>query len=55
MLFDMDRVLIDSTHAVARVWSRWALEHGFDPVEAVARAHGRPNMTTLRVAGIWRK
>ena len=48
MLFDMDGVLIDSTPAVARVWSRWALEHGFNPDEAVARAHGRPSMTTIR-------
>jgi sugar-phosphatase len=47
VLFDMDGVLIDSTPAVARVWRRWALEHGFDPDEVVARAHGRPSLTTV--------
>lgn len=44
----MDGVLIDSTPAVARVWHRWAVEHGFDPAEAVSRAHGRPSLTTVR-------
>jgi sugar-phosphatase len=48
LLFDMDGVLIDSTPAVARVWHRWAVEHGFDPQEVVARAHGRPSLTTVR-------
>jgi len=48
LLFDMDGVLINSTPAVARVWRRWALEHGFNPEEVVARAHGRPSLTTVR-------
>jgi mannitol-1-/sugar-/sorbitol-6-phosphatase len=48
LLFDMDGVLINSTQAVARVWRQWALDHGFDPEEAVARAHGRPSLTTIR-------
>ena len=48
LLFDMDGVLIDSTPAVARVWTRWALDHGFDPVEVVRRAQGRPSITTIR-------
>ena len=48
LLFDMDGVLIDSTPAVARVWHGWAVEHGFDPVEVVQRAHGRPSLTTVR-------
>lgn len=48
LLFDMDGVLIDSTPAVARVWRNWAIEHGFDPVEVVGRAHGRPSLTTIR-------
>ncbi len=47
LLFDLDGVLVDSTPAVARVWTRWALEHGFDPTEVVARAHGRPSLTTI--------
>ncbi len=48
VLFDMDGVLIDSTPAVARVWTRWALEHGFDPNEVVRAAHGRPSLTTIK-------
>jgi sugar-phosphatase len=48
LLFDMDGVLINSTPAVARVWRRWAIEHGFNPDDVVARAHGRPSLTTIR-------
>jgi mannitol-1-/sugar-/sorbitol-6-phosphatase len=48
LLFDMDGVLIDSTPAVARVWRNWALAHHFNPEEVVARAHGRPSITTVR-------
>ena len=48
MLFDLDGVLIDSTPAVERVWRQWAIERGFEPEEAVRRAHGRPSLTTVR-------
>ncbi|MGA7291455.1 MAG: HAD family hydrolase [Terriglobales bacterium] len=48
LLFDLDGVLIDSTPAVARVWHRWALEHGLDPDSVVQMAHGRPSRTTIR-------
>jgi mannitol-1-/sugar-/sorbitol-6-phosphatase len=48
LLFDLDGVLVDSTPAVARVWTRWALEHGLDPEETVRRAHGRPSIATIR-------
>ncbi len=48
LLFDLDGVLINSTPAVARVWRKWAIEHGFNPEEVVARAHGRPSLTTVR-------
>lgn len=48
LLFDMDGVLVDSTPAVARVWHRWAIEHGFDPEEVVRQAHGRPSRSTIR-------
>jgi sugar-phosphatase len=48
VLFDLDGVLVDSTPAVARVWTKWALEHGFDPEETVRKAHGRPSITTIR-------
>lgn len=48
LLFDMDGVLLDSTHAVARVWRKWAIEHGFDPEEVPRVAQGRPSLTTIR-------
>ncbi len=48
LLFDLDGVLIDSTPAVARVWHRWAVEHGFDPEIVVRMAHGRPSRSTIR-------
>ncbi len=48
LLFDMDGVLINSTPAVERVWYRWAVERGFNPDVVVAKAHGRPSLTTIR-------
>jgi len=48
LLFDLDGVLIDSTPAVARVWHRWAVEHGLDTETVVHMAHGRPSRTTIR-------
>jgi sugar-phosphatase len=47
LLFDLDGVLIDSTPAVARVWHRWAIEHGLDPETVVRMAHGRPSRATI--------
>jgi sugar-phosphatase len=48
LLFDLDGVLVDSTPAVARVWTIWARRHGFDPEETVRKAHGRPSLATIR-------
>jgi sugar-phosphatase len=48
VLFDMDGVLVDSTAAVARVWSLWARKHGLDPETVVKIAHGRPSLSTIR-------
>jgi mannitol-1-/sugar-/sorbitol-6-phosphatase len=48
VLFDLDGVLVDSTPAVARCWSRWSRLHGFDAEDVVRRAHGRPSIVTLR-------
>lgn len=48
ILFDMDGVLVDSTHAVARVWKGWAAERGFDPDHVAEIAQGRPSITTIR-------
>jgi sugar-phosphatase len=47
VLFDLDGVLVDSTPAVARVWTIWANKHGFDPQETVHKAHGRPSLATI--------
>ena len=47
LLFDLDGVLIDSTPAVARVWSHWALARGLDPAAVVKMAHGRPSRSTI--------
>lgn len=48
VLFDLDGVLVDSTPAVERVWSKWALAHGLDPEETVRLAHGRPSIASVR-------
>ena len=48
VLFDLDGVLVDSTPAVARVWSAWAREHGFDADQVVREAHGKPSIATIR-------
>jgi sugar-phosphatase len=48
VLFDLDGVLVDSTPAVVRVWTKWAVKHGFVPDKVVSRAHGRPSITTIR-------
>jgi sugar-phosphatase len=48
VLFDLDGVLVDSTPAVARVWTAWALQHGIDPKVAITTAHGRRSIETIR-------
>jgi mannitol-1-/sugar-/sorbitol-6-phosphatase len=39
---------VDSTPAVARCWSRWAIQFGFNADDVVRQAHGRPSIVTLR-------
>ena len=48
VLFDLDGVLVDSTPAVARVWSAWARQRGLDPAWTVQQAHGRRSIETVR-------
>ena len=48
VLYDMDGVLVDSTPAVARVWTLWARKHGLRPEDVVHQAHGRPSLATIR-------
>lgn len=47
ILFDLDGVLVDSTAAVARVWRRWAQEHGLAPESVIREAHGRRSIETI--------
>lgn len=44
----MDGVLVDSTPAVARVWTLWARKHGFEPDQVVHKAHGRPSLASIQ-------
>ena len=48
LLVDMDGVLVDSTPAVARVWSRWSQKHNMDPEFVVEFAHGRTSLASIR-------
>jgi sugar-phosphatase len=48
LLVDMDGVLVDSTPAVARVWSRWAHQHNLDPEYVVRFSHGRTSLASIR-------
>lgn len=49
VLFDLDGVLVDSTPCVSRVWSAWAVEHGYNPAEVVKLAHGRRAIETVQM------
>jgi HAD superfamily hydrolase (TIGR01509 family) len=40
VLFDMDGTIVDSDAAVERAWTTWAAEHGLQPHQALAIAHG---------------
>ncbi|MDN5760918.1 MAG: HAD-IA family hydrolase [Microlunatus sp.] len=42
VIFDMDGTLIDSTPAVVRAWTTWAIEHGVTADE-LAGHHGMPS------------
>lgn len=46
-LLDMDGTLVNSDAVVERVWHRWALEHGLDPVATLAVVHGRQGHATM--------
>lgn len=49
ILFDLDGVLADSTHAVDRSWEVWAQRHDIDPKRAIAVGHGRPSIEAIRI------
>ncbi len=44
----MDGVLVDSTPAVARVWTRWAHKRNMDPDYVIRFGHGRTSLTSIR-------
>jgi len=48
LLFDMDGVLVDSTAAVARAWTRWAIKQGMDPEFVIKTAHGRASLASIQ-------
>jgi sugar-phosphatase len=47
VLFDMDGTLVDSDAAVDRAWTRWAVEYGVPPADALAIAYGSPSEATI--------
>lgn len=47
IIFDLDGVLVDSTEAVERAWTRWAGERGIDPAELLPVIHGRPSREVI--------
>ena len=47
VIFDMDGTLIDSTPAVVRAWTTWAIEHGVT-AEQLAGHHGMPSAGVVR-------
>lgn len=47
VIFDMDGTLIDSTPAVVRAWTTWAIEHGLT-ADDIAGNHGVPSAGVVR-------
>src|SRR4051794_39752175 len=41
LLFDLDGVLVDSTIAIEKLWSRWADLQGLDRATVLPTVHGR--------------
>lgn len=48
ILFDLDGVLVDSTHSVERAWRVWAERHDLDGDEVLTFAHGRRTEEVVR-------
>jgi HAD superfamily hydrolase (TIGR01509 family) len=48
VLLDMDGTLVASDAAVERAWTTWSAEHGVDPADVLAIAHGSPADVTVR-------
>jgi mannitol-1-/sugar-/sorbitol-6-phosphatase len=50
ILFDLDGVLVDSTHAVAQWWRVWAAEKNVEPEKVLKIMHGRRTIEVIRLA-----
>ena len=48
LLFDMDGVLVRSTHGDEQCWTRWADHHGLSEIFDLRRTHGRRAVDTIR-------
>ncbi len=48
LLFDMDGVLVDSTAAVARAWTNWAIKQRMAPEFVIKTAHGRTSLASVQ-------
>jgi len=49
VLFDLDGVLVDSTHSVERQWRLWAVEIGVDAEQVLEIAHGRRTLEVVQL------
>jgi mannitol-1-/sugar-/sorbitol-6-phosphatase len=49
ILFDLDGVLVDSTHSVERQWRLWADEIRVPPESVLEIAHGRRTIEVVRI------
>lgn len=46
-LFDMDGTLLTSIASAERVWSRWFMRHGLDPIALMPTIHGVQTLETV--------
>lgn len=51
-LFDMDGTVLNSIAVVERVWSEWALRHGFEPEVLLKTIHGVRASDSIRQLGL---
>ncbi len=49
VLFDLDGVLVNSTHSVERQWRMWAAEIGVDAEQVLEIAHGRRTLEVVQL------
>jgi len=49
ILFDLDGVLVDSTHSVTRQWRIWANENNLDSARLLEIAHGRRTVEVVQL------